>query len=685
LIFMKQLNTLKGLLLATCMGTAGVVSAQFANTAHPNAFTQTFTSSSGSTTFNNWYKDYVGTRLQVTQPSAIAGDYSYTTANDGSGSTAVWGGTVVTPIVDVPVYMGSLGTGSVDDSFGCTSWGTTAAAAMAGKIAVIWRGPLTGTGACEFGAKASYAQSAGAIAVVLINEYPGEGPVGMAAGALGASVTIPVFMIGNLDGIRIAAQYRTAGSIPGSVKMTITPWGKSLGNDLGFVPAGVSTWHNGAIPAKQLTASPLPVAYTGVDGAFIANYGLHQATNVKLATNLTFTPTGGSPTSIHTSTVTVMPTAISDTFPAIDSIYNVTSNVYNLSGAGLGTKGRYDMTYTITSDSLDQFNFDNIYTHSFYASDSVFSKGRYDFTNNHPIATLWTGGANPYMWGVPYYVAKGGDAIKDIQFSASTGAGVINPAVTNQNFYIFKWADTIAVDSIMESAELELVGSATYGFQPEDSSFSFFNTQVTSIDTSFNPDAPVILSDNTWYVIMGEVNGSTSVALGCDGIITQFPRSYGLKHFHNITELYNPEFPDSKDNFRGNPMYGFTNWSFSGAPYNVDSVTYSTQNGLIPAIAMRLRPAINGVNQVTPSTGKINVFPNPASEQLNVALDLDQQAKEVTFTIIDAAAHVVIKETVNNVKSDKFSFNTAKLTSGNYFIIVNADGKQAYRKFAIIK
>jgi hypothetical protein len=348
------------------------------------------------------------------------------------------------------------------------------------------------------------------------------------------------------------------------------------------------------------------------------------------------------------------------------------------------------MTYTISSDSTDQFAFDNTFTHSFYASDSVFSKGRYDFTKNHPIATLWTGGALPYMWAVPYFVAKGGDAVKDIQFSISAGPGNITAAgVNNQGFYIFKWNDASAsgiADSIIESGDLELVGTANYNFGADDSSFGFFNTEVTNIDTAFAVAAdPVVLSDNTWYVIAAEVNGTVSAAIGCDGIVTQFPRAYGLKHFHNITDIYNPEFQDSKDNLRTNPFNAFSNWSFCGAPFDVDSVTYSTQNGLIPAIAMRLRPWSVSVGQVNGTSGKINVFPNPANEQLNVALDLDQQAKEVTFTIIDAAAHVVIKETTNNVKNDKFSFNTAKLAPGNYFLIVNADGKQAYKKFAIIK
>lgn len=192
------------------------------------------------------------------------------------------------------------------DSFGCSRFPP---GSMLNKIAVIWRGPAGGA-ACEFGYKALQAQNAGALACVIINHNPGEAPVGMAAGASGASVTIPVF--GNLDGIAISGQYN---SLPaGTVKMTITPWGQLYQNDLGFVPGGYGIWHNYATPASQFGTTN-PLAYKGLNGAFLANYGTHNATNVKLKAGLSFTPTGGS---AGTATWDSMSLA---SFPSIDSVW----------------------------------------------------------------------------------------------------------------------------------------------------------------------------------------------------------------------------------------------------------------------------------------------------------------------------------------------------------------------------
>lgn len=665
---MKQFNAFKKLMLVTCIGVSSVVNAQ---TSHPLSF-----DSSANNTWNH-YKDYVGTRLQVTAPfpSSIAGDKIYT------ASWPTWGGAVITPISDVPVIMMD-GTTSLTDSFAC---GGFAVGAMTGKIALVWRGPLGGS-ACEFGYKALQAQNAGAIAVVIINQYPGEGPVGMAAGSSGASVTIPVFMIGNLDGIAISAVYHT--SPPNTVKMTITPWGIGKNNDIGFLPGGISIWHDYAIPASQLTGPSVPQAYKGIDGAFIGNWGVNNATNVQLNSSVTFTPNGGSAGTPHTSSVSLA------SFPAIDSVWTMFGAEYDLPAAS--GEGRYDLTYTLTSDSTDEFSADNTANYSFYACDSTFSKGRYDFAKKRPVANAWyTPGFN-YLWGVPYYVAMGGSAIKNLQFSASSGPGLL--PVATMNFYVFKWTDgsfgTSSLNNAIETGEMELVGAATKNFDGvSDSSFNFFTVPIVADTTNFTSGPQVILDSAKWYLVAAEVvyPGTSRIALGCDGSLGAYPRTYGRAHFNNFTELYNPAVDTDKVSLR--TVYqgaAWTSFTFGGASYNVDSVTYHGQIGLIPAIAMNITPKStsvidnSGVNN-TNADVKIAVYPNPASDYVTVSLDMLSKAKTVTYTVISSAATIVRKETRNNITNDKYTFSTSKLASGNYFVVINADGRNMIRKFAVIK
>jgi PA domain-containing protein/type IX secretion system substrate protein len=108
---------------------------------------------------------------------------TYTAVPAGFGSADYCGGVVVTGDL---VFV-TDGTAPVND--GCEAPVND----VTGKIVVIDRGD------CEFGAKALNAEQAGAIAVIVVNNVP-DPPFSMSPGAVGAQVTIPVFMLSQEDG-----------------------------------------------------------------------------------------------------------------------------------------------------------------------------------------------------------------------------------------------------------------------------------------------------------------------------------------------------------------------------------------------------------------------------------------------------------------------------------------------------
>jgi len=117
--------------------------------------------------------------MTVNSPASIAGEYVGIKAEFGAQETT----TITSDLVLV-----EDGTGN---HLGCNT--LTNAAAINGHIAVIERG------SCEFGSKVLKAENAGATAVIMVNNVPGT-PLIMGAGAEGASVTIPSFMISDVDG-----------------------------------------------------------------------------------------------------------------------------------------------------------------------------------------------------------------------------------------------------------------------------------------------------------------------------------------------------------------------------------------------------------------------------------------------------------------------------------------------------
>jgi hypothetical protein len=86
----------------------------------------------------------------------------------------------------------------------------TNGASLDGKIAVLRRG------SCQFGLKALSAQNEGAIAVIVVNNQPGD-PIVMGGGDDGDSVTIPAVMVSDVDGEAIIAELEGGGTVNVSI------------------------------------------------------------------------------------------------------------------------------------------------------------------------------------------------------------------------------------------------------------------------------------------------------------------------------------------------------------------------------------------------------------------------------------------------------------------------------------
>ncbi len=667
---MRYFNSIKTLAIASILGVSGGASAQ--QLSHPLSFGVT----AGGTAATNWYANYVGIRFQVASPASIAGDKGFTTPNDGSGATGAWGAPVA-DLLNQPVIIGPIA-----DTNGCAAYPS---GYFTGKIALIWRGT------CEFGFKALQAQNAGATAVIIVNNVSG-GPVGMGPGASGSSVTIPVFMISLDDGTAIVNLLNAGTTV---TMNTVLNWGVGNHNDLGFVPAGYAITANNAMPYSQLnTTSALGMeAYKNKDGAFVANFGLNDQSNVKLVSQVYWTPgEATTPTLIHSDSV------VKTSFPAADSIWTMYMPKYNLPN-NLSGPGKFTINYTVSSDSMDEFVGDNSLSYDFFATDSLYSKGRYDFANNRPYSTVYTGPgtSTPYIWTVPYFIANGGGAFDKAQFSVVSGLGALpNSSVY---VYVYRWVDTalntgagtIAMDSFMENAELQLVGAGLKNF--DGITDSSFKTYTVNIYDSNAIAATIPVMGNSWYVLGASL--PAGFALGCDGVVSGYPRSYGRHHFDTYSEYYNPIwFGDrstsasstASTNQWANPYAALYPWSFDGTgSYVNDSVVFVQQKGLIPSIPFTTTSHLVGVAETKSIIENLTLYPNPTTDNINVALNLTQQTSKVTYNVIDLSGKTISSETHENVTKEIYNFNTSKLASGVYYVVVVADGKTAFRKFTVIR
>lgn len=609
----------------------------------------------------NWYADYVGQRVSISSPASIGGALSYTIANDGGGGANEWGGAITSTITQEII--------KADPYEACANLNN--AAALNGKIALIKRGN------CEFGEKALRAQQAGAVAVVIVNNVTG-GPVGMGAGTQGSSVNIPVLMISDVDGAKID---NALGS--GSVQMTLSQWASGGANDIAIINTGMSQWHAQSVPLAQLTAGAANAGpYEGITAAVIGNFGQNPATNIKVKSTVSFTPTGGSSSVIHTDSVVVAgPFTTSDSVisPFVDMAYALSS---------ITTTGKVDVTYEVTSDSTDDLPADNMASYSFYVTDNIFSKSRYDLTKDLPISNIGYAFLNSqeFMWGPTYYVAKGGYKIDAAQFALSQSGGGSMAGAGSVPVVVWKWVDGSNgqnQDEIIVSGECTPVGVGGHTYVNGDTSGQFFTVEIKDYNDGVSD---VVLEDDTWYWVTVGVPLNTFLA--CDGTINYYVRSWARakKTTNPALESYAPIYAGTDGGFVSGTTEVPALFPFE-ANLEIDSIRFAQQRkGTIPAVPLILSPhPVNVKNVNNDQFFNIELFPNPASEVLNVSVKLEEQVNEVYYTVIDGMGRRISQEVHSNVKEERYTLNTNSLAAGNYFLVINANDKTIMRKFSVVK
>ncbi len=673
---MKQFYLFRNSLLALLVCGAGIVSAQ---TFHPYHFPGTTTS--------NWYQDYVGVRFEVLSPLSVAGDKQYSYAYSGSSS---WGAPVTSPLVNKQIVMPAAGDSLVTAGL--------PAGSMTGKIAFCYRG-----GGVYFSDKAARCFAAGAIAVVIVNNQS-NGVIGMSAST--AFTGCPVFMITKADGDAIDAKYHD-GIAGDTARMTISLWGLGNTTDVGLINQGFSMWHNYAIPYSQLTAGMNPVPYKGINGAYIANFGTADPGITTLYSTTTFYPVSGSPLVIHSDSTKLT------SFPASDSIWAFYGPQFNLTGITSGD-GRITTRYSIKTATPDQYGGDDSLSTTFYLTDSLYSKGRYDFAKHHVIASLYeapTMGTTPpnadrYLWGPMYYIAKGGGSFDSVQFSmaSNTDTGHIISSITDVSVYLFKWVDGAhpddSLDHYVQTDELELVGVATKTFpagdaNPADTSGGYFSAQFGD---STGVARQIHVDSNSWYYVAPDL--ANGWFLGLDGNNNTYPRTVGAWKYGTM-EYSATMWPGgepaggSSGPIVSYPGYGMTPCAFGGTTFlsSVDSVIFSSQKGMIPAVAFTTTNYVPdtshshvGVHNVNNAIASFSIFPNPTSDVINASLSFSNPAGVVSYTILNSSAQVVTSEKHTSVlMSDNYSYSTSKLPNGSYYLVVVSNGKEMFKKFVVVR
>jgi len=446
--------------------------------------------------------------FQAISPSTIANNYQFTWAQPAQG----WGTpdfNLTNTLIQDTLILVEDGTPGINaqghpiSQEGCNSIINN----ISGKIAVIYRNT------CDFSVKALNAQNAGAVGVIIINRDPEV--ITMAVGTAGANVTIPVVMLTNADGATLVTE------------MANGPVVVLMGNVQNLYVNNVSIK-----PSEALISRYGSVPYYIANNDYSFSVGL-QALNAGSAAN-TFTfnasitdPNGNIIYDNNINSVTMASGEVLPFFPGNTSFFpdfTMTNPIL----------GKYTLTYTASIDgAVDQMNYDNVITSSFYVTNNGLSLARQDQTTNEVLVNSFPQGTvNQYRqscMSLRDFYPSNYNSVTGLTFSASNITSALTGEYINLSFLTWNNQFSDINDPNFGYNNLALLSESYYTFSGDYQDSNIFVPFVT----------PIVLQDNQRYLVC--ISGyNPQITFGYDN---------GVNYDGNLLVYSQPISPVTIDDF----------------------------------------------------------------------------------------------------------------------------------------
>lgn len=330
----------------------------------------------------------------------------------------------------------------------------------------------------------------------------------------------------------------------------------------------------------------------------------------------------------------------------VDSVINF-PNTFVPDQLAIGT---YNIGYAISSDSSDFNSADNVQTTQFTITDST-------FTNDSGISSGSRPGGNPdYLFGNMYKMAPNSSSdwrVHTAYFTAAKNAADGPLEGSQVTVYLVELADTIAADlsnlsddPIFTNSGLTPVGLGSFTFPVGAANYDDFFVPIANVTTGASG---VSLKPGASYFLLVEYAGSSNVI---------FAAIQRAEHGGFIA-------------------YNGTNWF----------TNYADANGVVTPTSAVARMAISlytSTNAVELSNVSLNVFPNPASDYINLDIKFEE-ATDATVFITDMTGRLVKSQVLGTITQERATINVSDLAAGTYMVRLSTNEGFKVQRVVIAK
>lgn len=388
--------------------------------------------------------------------------------------------------------------------------------------------------------------------------------------------------------------------------------------------------------------------------ADVENVGVETQSNVNL--NITITDDASS-TAVYSEDLPYDPI---DGFTLVENIFFPGMGFTPEAEAGKSYTG----VYTITSDSTDNDPENNTQTFDFAISDTLFAKEMGATRGILPADGNWDDG-EPRSWayGNCFYINDGTDLnARYVSFALWDAVDYVGELVT---LTLYEWNDA-NVDGNADADERAQVGYNFYEITGNEANGSLISLPLIKFPENTIGANP--LNSNTNYIIMLEYNtvGATPV---------QFAASedydYGATVFRSDS-LEMPRYPG---------MLGI-NGDLTTEPYS--SVGFGRD--VVPVVRLSVGDPLGVVStQELSDENVVSINPNPATDRINLNLDLVNVQEEAIVRILDVTGKTILQREYDNIQNENFEYNVNDFATGTYFLnLITTEGNRSVR-FVVTK
>ncbi len=307
--------------------------------------------------------------------------------------------------------------------------------------------------------------------------------------------------------------------------------------------------------------------------------------------------------------------------------------------------GRYTLTINGTPDERPENNFQEFL---FAVSDSTFSKEL-----GTGLGNFFASGNASYSWGNIYYVPNGdGFFANSVSFAVGNATALAGRSVT---ILLYKWNGDTNSDNNVNPAEY---GSAPIAFN----SYEFTGQEGTNLIT-----VPIDIDGNQ---IPLENNSQYMIALQ---YTTEDATTMQIRAANRLDYTAAWFYSDSLQK----PRYG------SAIDPGNDG-TYGLVFTVMPIIRMHVLPVISSVKETPLPEAAFEVFPNPASDVVNLKLTLDKP-QNIQIALFDQFGRTLTLRRFEQVNRDIISMPVNNLPAGTYYLKVTTPSGAAVRPVIVTK